>query len=336
MNKGLIAAIAAGAMALMSTSALAVEQESLHVGVDTEFWLGMGDTDEKGIDRATDGSLALRVSRSFGDVSVGAYAKGDLDDGADESLEVSKSNVWVQGSFGRVVLGRADNAANAMHVAAPDVGYGVNDTSIDSWIVDLSDEMGKGTAFNSTFLGNSDRNSVSWYSPVMRNVRVAATYVPEGDEDMNESDEIFLAASYSRAMGDVGATLSAGVGISENDMDERDVAWSAGLNVDFKGLVVGGSLSMTENGMYESMGWDAGASYAMGSMAVSLVYQNGWYGLEDDEDTRSERRAMMASLSYDIANGVKGAVSAGHVAYEPMGGEEIEGMVGLVGVSMSF
>jgi outer membrane protein OmpU len=93
------------------------------------------------------------------------------------SDQIDGTYLWNEGDYGRIEIGQADNTAVAMHLTAPDVGFGINDTDISDWITNPS-EGDADSGFGSTYLylGDDQATKLSWYSPTAAGLRVGVSY----------------------------------------------------------------------------------------------------------------------------------------------------------------
>ncbi|MFX4220534.1 MAG: porin [Thalassobaculum sp.] len=164
--------IAASVLAAVSIAASADAAEKLSVGIGGEYtqYFGYADNDTStgdfnGFDVKTDGTLTfggettLDNGVSFG-VEVGLDAQSSGDDQIDGSM------LYLESSAGRLEVGQTDTVAALMHYSAPDVGYGINDSDISDWVVNLSGGDAN-SAFQSTYLylGEDQATKINYFTP---------------------------------------------------------------------------------------------------------------------------------------------------------------------------
>jgi hypothetical protein len=158
-----------------------------------------------------------------------------LEGTTDDSDQIDESYLFVDGAFGRVLLGSADSAGYLMHYGAPDVTFvNVNSGSMSAFVPfsgtvlgDLSngallvdtDEDGTPDAgglqvgddqfygtLGSTYLenrGNSDAQRFTYFTPRFAGLQLGLSYARDGFED--DQQQLNLDGSPLRDVVDVGA-----------------------------------------------------------------------------------------------------------------------------------
>ena len=363
MNKQITAAVLALGLAFTSASVLANadKKSGVDLGLDVSTYVGvpMSQKNSKS-DRLTDSTVRVTVRTKLSDgISIGGEMSADAtyEHESDDNflrLDVEDANVFVESKFGRAVVGRADNAAVALHLGAPDVGYGSNGTNLDSWVhgVGFRDLELLNSAFDRTSLRvfNNQRNKFSVYTPSLYGLTVGFSYVPKFSSDVEDS-AFMLGGRFDRKFGDtVGFGLSVGLASHQPAMAMYDhgLSYSVGSNVSFDRLTVGGSFARTNRRNRVATGWDAGISYRVNpKLDVSVTYQVGRSDgssvpamvLDDNSElvdgmvfgnTKQTRNAVMVSGSYEFVSGAKGVLSLGRVSYKTSTGVDTKPEMGEV------
>jgi len=225
---------------------------------DSEVWFGGRTT------------LANGISVGF-DVQLEGNTQGD---------QIDESYLFVDGAFGRLVLGSENAADYIMHVAAPGAGkaYGPLESSAFDWITrpnnfvaitttagrlvrDSPQSDGAFTAGGFTGVGD-DMNRITYYTPRFWGLQAGVSFTPGNIEDASANAGVVDRTS-TRAYGWTGALnytntfgqfmVAASAGISYwPGADNRSAAqtagagddiidYSFGLNLGFAGFVVGGA-----------------------------------------------------------------------------------------------
>ena len=196
---------------------------------DSEIWFGGRTT------------LANGISIGF-DVQLEANTSADV---------IDESYLFIDGAFGRVVLGSENSADYIMNYSAPNVsaaathGFGNQESSLPNWVqrpnnVVILDTTasGKGAGGAASGVaalptGGNDQQRVTYYTPRFSGFQLGASFTP----NVTASTANGLAgASYEDLMGPVNRALS------------RTNAWSGSVNYvnTFGGIVVNASAGFTQ------------------------------------------------------------------------------------------
>jgi hypothetical protein len=250
--------------------------------------------------------------------------------GADVQLEASgdpdtidESYLFIDGEFGRVLLGSADSAGYLMHYGAPDVTFlNVNSGSMTLFVpfsgtvsgalddtgtiadLQVGDDVFRGT-LGSTYLenrGNSDAQRFTYFTPRFAGLQLGVSYARDGLEDnmaqLNLDDDplnniVDVGANYVNTFGALDVVVSGRWGIASDsrsgvpgtDIGDHPQVWATGLNLGYAGVTIGGSFGEQNNaGVQDGRAWDAGISYTTGTWGVSFTYFNG-ENVDDEADT---------------------------------------------------
>lgn len=223
-------------------------------------------------------SITLDNGLRFGaNVQLEAFQNSD---------QIDESYMFIQGSFGEILLGSENSAGYKMTYAAPDVTFvNVNSGSLGSFIPYSGDagNIFRGT-LGSTYLenaGNNDAQRFTYFTPRFAGFQVGVSYARDGQQDTNAqvdtdstlSDFIDVGANYVQSFGDASVAVSGRWGTASAPGASDPDVWAVGANVGFAGFTVGGSYAeQNDAGSADGHSWDAGVSYETGPWGVSFTY----------------------------------------------------------------
>lgn len=356
----------AATMALLTSTAISGTShaaEKIQIGIGGEFvqYFGYAENDTNtgdfdGFDVYSDGVLefagetTLDNGLMFG-VTVGLFTYTDTEDQIDDSY------LYSEGNFGRVEIGDRDNAAALMHYAAPDVGFGVNDSDVSDWVVNLTG-ANEDSVFQSTYLylGEDKATKISYFTPRIEGFQFGASFIPEFERNSNvqPSDDLYnsgmaFGMNYVNSFGDVELALSAGYLRADKPDNaatgiEDAEGYSFGGNIGYAGFTFGGSYADTQgNGSggtdsavsFDGRGFDVGAAYAFGDAQVSLSYYRGEVA-DSAAAGDSKHETIMLSGAYDLGPGVTATASIFRSKFEADNGADNEGWAAISGIVLSF
>jgi len=276
-------------------------------------------------------------------------------EGNTSSDQIDASYLFIDGSFGRIEMGKEDSAQYKMQYAAPEVGIGLNSGDQTNWVT--FDGIG-GTSgvflqpFGSTFVevGSQDKaRKVTYYTPRFAGFQVGASYAPTSesnsngpfDRDQGIHDSFSFGANYVETFDSFDVAVSGGYGLAQNSDDGADdpSVWNLGLNVGFANFVFGGSYAQGKDDPFagDNTGWDLGVSYGTGPWSVSLA----WYHGERDGDGGTLLEADLDSYQfsgrYTLGPGIDLAGTLGFTNLDPQdGGEDNKAWYLVVGPNLEF
>ncbi|TQV79819.1 porin [Denitrobaculum tricleocarpae] len=326
---GCSALVAAGV--LVAPAVQAEEPIQLGVGGFMEQYFGYGSSDiddRDHFDQKSDseiifsGSTTLDNGIQFG---VNVQLEGNTNDD-----QIDESYAFIEGDFGRVLLGSENSAGYLMSMEAPNVGIGINSGDQGDWVPVESDAnlAARGT-LGATTLENAavnDANRLTYFTPRFSGFQGGISYTPDAEEDDNDQpsenaefhDGIDVGINFVESFGGFDVEAFGRYGIASNDAaggDDPEV-FGAGFAVGYAGFTVGGSYGQQdEAGENEGQAWDAGVSYETGPWGVSLSY---FYG-EAEGSTASgdeELQTIEAAASYALGPGIKVIGSVGYNDFE--------------------
>ncbi len=327
MKKILLGSTALVAAGMMAAPAVQAEDPiQLGVGGYMEQWFGYGSSDiddRDHFDQKSDsevifsGSTTLDNGIQFGvNVQLEGNTSGDT---------IDESYAFIEGDFGRILLGSENSAGYIMGVSAPNVGIGINSGDQGDWVPVDSDAGQFRAALGATSLENdavNDANRVTYFTPRFSGLQGGISYTPDAGEDSNAQpdenssyhDGIDLGVNFTESFSGFDVAAYGRYGIASNDApggDDPEV-FGVGINLGYAGFTVGGSYSQQEEGgANEGQSWDLGASYSTGPWGVSLTYFNG----EAEGGAASgdeELQTIEGAVSYALGPGIKVVGSVGY------------------------
>ncbi len=357
---GSTALVAAGAMA--AAPACAAEGVKLGLGgyYNTYFAVaGYDEADNDGRDFTptglfADGEVHFKGSTTLDNgitfgvrIELEAFQSGD---------QIDENYAFIEGSFGRFVIGGENTAAFIMHLSAPEVGAPLNTGWITSFVPPgPSSTTGFRTPSLSTFVDfSNDDHGIDYFSPRFSGFQIGASYVPaatvngEGknfpvfaDENTEMHHLFSVGANFVESFSGIDVALAGGYRRAEASGAgglEDPQQFSAGLNVSFIGFTLGGSFAL-EDSDRTTDGWsaDLGLAYGIGPWAVSTT---GFYSkvegaaADPDDDTLL---AISGAASYAVGPGIKSNFTVIYADWDDEGnGTDADGVAGILGMRIGF
>ena len=213
-----------------------------------------------------------------------------------------ETSLSISGGFGKIVLGKDDNAADAYIIdesdlIAEDQAPGVSSMTIDT-----------GT---SLVMGAADTNKISYHLPAMGGLKVGISQA-DGGKATTSSDTISYGANYSLDAGGAAITVGYTAATTENTTQDID-SENMGLKV------VSGDISfiVSQSG-YEASDEDRQAMGASISYALPNGMKIGAYTVkgEDDLDAGEEYSRNGVEVQYTIASGLTAYVNVDDYDYK--------------------
>jgi hypothetical protein len=274
----------AGAFASPAASA----EWNVRVGGYMEQYVAYADSDATqpgdfdGIDSKQDAEIWFLPSITLDNgIKIGANVQLEALTNGDQ---IDEAFMFIKGSFGEVLLGSENSAGYKMTYAAPDVTFlNVNSGSTTSFIPWSGGGAGSDVfrrTLGTTFLenvGNNDAHRFTYFTPRFSGLQVGASYARDGQQDTNAQvdvdstdphDIVDFGANYVNSFGDFDIAVSGRWGFADiNNQSDDATVWSAGLNLGFGGVTVGGSYAEQNGARGASMNgeaYDVGISYSTG------------------------------------------------------------------------
>ena len=336
--------------------------------VDDDNPGGVGERNLNGTGHFDDGEIHFNFAITLdngvdvgGQVQLEAFTSGD---------QIDENYLFVSGSFGRLVLGSENAAAYLMHPGAPNVGVPINSGWITSFV---DDQAVHTTGFRhpalSTFIDwGNDENRATYFTPRIAGFQLGASYTPcvtgtgtganfpavctdgNGAGGVAEgTDQVSVGANFARDFNGISVSIGGGWSsiLDENEAvfpDGSPDQYQGGVSISYAGFSVGGSFAYQDsedNGVATAQtvndghSFDAGASYSTGPWSVGVTYlgSESAGGVGNGED---ELDAVEGGVEYALGPGVSTSASVLYANWEDEAGAETDGIVGVLGLSVSF
>ncbi len=264
--------------------------------------------------------------------------------------QIDESYIFIDGAFGRFLIGSENSADVIMHMGTPAAGraYGANGSSAQSWIYRptnvsvISDPSAPGCAVGGGSAGvgaaGCDSQRVTYFTPRFAGFQVGASFTPNmGREDANNFDDkratrtngVHASVNYMNNFS--GLQLNASAGMSSlkkvdnaaaNTAAGNDVVdYAIGLQVGMSGFMVGASYRnvdadlAVENGN----GFSVGATYTTGPFSVGLSYLKSETNGLAANTAKDKMSQVLFSANYQIGPGVDLIGSIFNIKWEDEG-----------------
>ncbi len=330
-NRLLVGTALVAAGMLVAPGVHAEEPIQLSVGGFMEQYFGYASSDiddRDHFDQKSDSEIIFSGSTTLDNgIQFGVNVQLEGNTGGDQ---IDESYAFVDGDFGRLLLGSENSAGYLMSMEAPNVGIGINSGDQGDWVPVESDAnlSARGT-LGATTLENAavnDVNRLTYFTPRYSGLQAGISYTPDAEEDDNTQpsenaefhDGIDVGVNFEESFGGFDVEAFGRYGTASNDSpggDDPEV-FGAGLALGYAGFTVGGSYGQQEEaGENEGQAWDIGASYTTGPWGVSLSYFSGEAeGSVADGD--EELQTVEAAASYALGPGIKLIGSVGYNDFE--------------------
>lgn len=376
MKKVLIASTALVAASLAQAGAAqASDKIKLDLGGYSKWWV-VGAWNKNAFNRATGaqpvnvdvkgdnevffgGETTLDNGLKVG-VNIELEAGGNIEtravnNGSGNSTDViDKSSIFIEGGFGKFILGTEANGVALLHVMAPDAaGNWASDGLLTGgWtIAQPTTNWGAGAlGVRTTTELDTDDNAekITYVSPSFYGLTVGGSYIPNalsedfrGVEGVSRNDNgpgtgavpaYGVGALYANTYGEFGIKVSGGAiwydltraGAGAGYNGKTNVEWSAGTQLSYAGFTLGGSYRNIDDKATTDQGnttsgkghvWDAGLQYAAGPYAVSFAYLHSQAEGRFSIAKDLKEEVYQASGKYALGPGIDVLATGGFVKY---------------------
>jgi outer membrane protein OmpU len=307
------------------------------------------------------GSTTLDNGLKVG-IDIQLEAGGNTETNTATGDVIDESYIWIEGGFGKFIVGSENNGAYLLHVTAPDAAGNWNEDGIITGNQSIARPGnvtgllgGNTTAINA----DGDAEGITYVAPSFYGLTVGATYKPNSTEDNRmptnlvgtgaTASEIYgVGALYANTFGGVGVKVSGGwatydLNVNGNGSKDGVNEYSVGTQLSYAGFTLGGSYrrqnadaAVAANDGY---GWDIGLQYASGPYAISASYFKSELEGNTAVAGEDEIQAYQVSGKYNLGAGVDVLATIGHIEYNDEAGlpqDENKGWVVATGLSLAF
>ncbi len=201
-------------------------------------------------------------------LTVGMLVDFDTDQADNAAPLNDETSLSIEGGFGKIVLGKDDNAADSYIIDESDLIAEDQAPGVSSMTIDTS---------SSLVMGSADGNKISYHLPAMGGLKVGISQA-DGGKASTSSDTISYGANYSLDAGGAAITLGYTASTTENTTQDQD-SENMGLKV------VSGDVSfiVSQSG-YEASGEDRKNMGASVSYALPNGMKLGAYTFKGEDD----------------------------------------------------
>jgi hypothetical protein len=290
-------------------------------------------------------------------------------EGNTQSDQIDESYLFVDGAFGRLVLGSENAADYIMHVAAPGAGkaYGPLESSAFDWItrpnnvVAITTTAGRlvrdssisdGGFGNGGFTGvGDDQNRITYYTPRFWGLQGGISFTPGNIEDASANAGVVDrnttrayawhgALNYTNTFGQFMVAASAGISYwpsvknqpATSALDDSIVDYQFGLNLGYAGFVIGGAYrryDAGDNNINDGHAWNIGLTYTTGPFAVGLSYHEGKAEGSTAASGSDKYKQLLGSAAYTLGPGVDLIGSIFWIQFDDEGGAQVDNNEGI-------
>lgn len=230
--------------------------------------------------------------------------------------QIDEHYVYLEGGWGRFVIGAENSAAYLTHNWVPTavVGHGVDSPNFSRHVF-----IG-GARSTTAITRTSDANKVTYYTPRLGGFQAGASYTPEasrrGGHGRNFGvvtagtqleNVVEVGANFKQTWDEVSIKVTGGylTGEAAGGAPDPD-DWSAGAEFGFGGFTIGGAYSDIDGGAGPDVEtWGVGGTYGTGPW----TFGGGYLQSEVDGPTRDDYKVFEVGGKYALGPGV--TVSAG-------------------------
>ncbi|WP_025897347.1 porin [Sneathiella glossodoripedis] len=282
------------------------------------------------------GSTTLDNGLTFGvNIQLEARESGD---------QVDETYMYVDGSFGRILMGSENSSSYLMHYASP--------SPVPAWGLASPNANASGFTTPSTYTNDiSDSDKLTYFTPRFGGFQFGVSYTPDGDsetagakvysdiEDEGATDEAYsLGANFNHKFGSVGFKASLGWEHSESTTAEDQDEYSAGVGLDVAGFSIGAAYKLTDNDGNvddeERHDYNIGLTYGQGPWKVGIQYA----GVTLDDASDGQLDAIVVGGQYTLGPGITafGGVQFWDAEDDLVVGGNEDSTVFFLGTSLSF
>ncbi|MEL6197189.1 MAG: porin, partial [Pseudomonadota bacterium] len=264
------------------------------------------DADFDGFDNLSDTEIIFRPSIVLENgVQFGAQVQLEGNTSGDQ---IDESFLFVDGAFGRVLLGSENSAGYLMTYAAPCVALTCHNSGSLTAFIPFSGNIGENAfgavvtgqdifrgTLGSTFLENQTNNDaqrITYFTPRLGGVQIGFSYARDALQDSSEQvnlagefgDFIDLGVNYLDSFGgvDVGVSARWGIAATQPEGFDSPTVYAFGATVSYAGVTIGGSFAEQNNSLRPvdvSDETPAGFRESDGqSFDVGIAYETGPWG----------------------------------------------------------
>ena len=361
--KKILACTTALVAASVAGQALAADKIKLSVGGYMNQEVGIADNKagETNVNLVSNTEVFFKGSTTLDNgLTIGADIQ--LEGNSQAADQIDESYAWIEGSWGKVILGTENGVGDLITTHAPSVGpMGIDGSNATFWV---SNASGNNAPTTIDVTGSGDNEKITYISPkLLEMIQIGASYTPgteaedgKGVTSMTNTYNVWeTTLLFETSVAGVGVRTSGSYQHGNDDTGFDNISSvSGGLNLSYAGFTLGGGYGRTitsnRGGTLTNAndGWsyNIGLAYATGPYGVSLGYH---YGEAEGSigDNGANESVLVSELgfSYNVSTGVDFKSGISYVKFEEdteltatsNGGEyESDGWTWVNGVYLSF
>jgi predicted porin len=347
MKKSLLATTALAALGAVAVASPASAKFDVSVSGYMEQWFGYSDNAKSAQDNSdifevhADNEVHINFSQTLDN---GIKIGGQIQFEGENAGDIDEEYLYLDGSFGRFLIGTENSADYLMHYGIKSNGIGLDEGDSTTWIADANGDLAR-----TNLAGvNNDSNGMSYFTPRISGFQVGASYIPgvgdqndrtpatEGQENDGNLDNGFaVAANYMNSFDAV--SFKASVGYIDAGGDTNAAGGQHGMNtgiqLGFGGFTASFAYQEEENnnGGEDVNVFGVSLAYNAGPVGVSLGYIRG-----EESDNDLQQDALEIGASYKVGPGVTAAGSIYYVESVNGANTVADGVAIGAGLKLSF
>jgi len=347
MKKSLLATTALAALGAVAVASPASAKFDVTVNGFMEQWFGYSDNaksaqdDSDIFEQHADNEIHFNFSQTLDN---GIKIGGHIEFEAENDGDIDEEYLYLDGSFGRFIMGTENSADYLMHYGIKSNGIGIDESDATLWVANANGDLSR-----TNMAGiNNDSNGFSYFTPRINGFQVGASYIPsvgdqndrtpdtEGQEaDGNLDNGFALGANYVNSFDAVNFKVSVGYIDAGGDAGAvgDQTGLNAGIQLGFGGFTASFAYGEEENdnGTEDVNNFGISLAYNAGPAGVSVAYIRG-----EDSDNDLQQDAIEIGASYIVGPGVTAASSIYYVEGSDGANTITDGIAVAAGLKLSF
>ena len=351
MKKSLLATTALAALGAVAVASPASAKFEVGVSGYMEQWFGYSDNSNSAqpnsdvFDQISDAEFNIDFKQTLDNgLTIGGQIQVEGQQQAEAvGDEIDEQYIYVDGAFGRFLIGSENGAPYLMHYGIKSNGVGLDEGDVNNWIAGSTGAL---RITNATTLIDNDQNKITYFTPRVSGFQIGATFQPDADDinavvpsaggaeaDTRRDNGYGLGANYVTAVADMSVKASVGFADAGGAVAGNETALSLGLQLGFGGFTASFAYGEHENDTTPNDRNTFGVSvaYNAGPAGVSIAYIRG----EDSDDDR-QQDAFELGASYAVGPGVAAKASLYYMDAVNDGNSVADGVAVVGGLALNF
>jgi len=347
MKKSLLATTALAALGAVAVASPASAKFDVSVNGYMEQWFGYSDNARSANDDSdifevhADNEVHINFSQTLDN---GMKIGGHIEFEGENAGDIDEEYLYIDGSFGRFLMGTENSADYLMHYGIKSNGIGMDEGDATTWVAGANGDLNR-----TNMAGiNNDSNGFSYFSPRINGFQVGASFIPSmGDQndrtpvtagqeaDRNLDNGFAVGANYTNSFDALSLKVSVGYidaggdGLAPGDQ----TGLNTGVQLGFGGFTASFAYGEEENdnGGEDVNNFGVSLAYNAGPAGVSVAYIRG-----EESDNDLQQDAIEIGASYSVGPGVTAAGSIYYVEGTSGANTVADGIAVAAGLKLSF